>query len=242
MKAACPDLFDDPAPAEAGDAGWDAPEPEDAPPEAAPAAEAPPQERRADAPDDAALAALLGRVARQDERALAALYDATVARVHGLVLRILQRPALAEEVVEDTFWQVWRQAPRFDAARGRPVTWLLAMARSRAIDALRREGRFRHEPLAPDAADDTDAGAPAAADLLQATRGAERLHAALQTLEPRARQCVALAFFSGLTHEEIAERERTPLGTVKSIIRRALLQLRGVLEDAPAPAARGTTP
>src|SRR5262245_26333186 len=85
-------------------------------------AEALPQPAAAARLDDNELAALIRRVAHQDERALEALYDATSRRVHALVLRIVQRHALAEEVVEDCFWQVWRQAARFDAARGRPLT------------------------------------------------------------------------------------------------------------------------
>ncbi len=184
--------------------------------------------------DDATLCSWITRIAHQDERALEALYDATAARVNGLVLRILQRAALAEEVLEDTFWQVWRQAPRFDATRGRPVTWLLAMARSRAIDALRREQRFQHDALPED--DDADAaglsgsGALPPQDLLEATRSQAHVHAALASLEPRSRQLVALAFFRGLAHEEIAEQQGLPLGTVKSLIRRALQQLRRVME------------
>ncbi|MFO1268037.1 MAG: sigma-70 family RNA polymerase sigma factor [Rubrivivax sp.] len=164
----------------------------------------------------------MGRIARQDERALESLYDATAARVNGVVLRIVQRAGLAEEVVEETYWQVWRQAARFDAERGRPITWLLAMARSRAIDALRREQRYQHEELPDD--DVTEAAEGAAAlppqDLLEATRGHVRVHAALASLEPRARQLVALAFFRGLTHEDIAVQQGMPLGTVKSLIRR----------------------
>jgi RNA polymerase sigma factor (sigma-70 family) len=146
--------------------------------------------------------------------------------------------ALAEEVVEDTYWQAWRQAPRFDAGRGRVLTWLLAIARSRAIDALRRDERFQHVELADDA-EAADSGEPWAGvpDLLDATRDHHRLHAAVAALEPRARQLVALAFFRGLTHEEIAAQAMLPLGTVKSLIRRALLQLRTLL-DEPGPRSR----
>jgi len=182
--------------------------------------------------DDTALAALIERIVGHDEKALEALYDATSSRVHGLALRIVQRAALAEEVVEDTYWQVWRQAPRFDAGRGRPLTWLLAMARSRAIDALRRDERFRHEELPEEGVADDAGHAPPAQDLLDATRGATALHAALAGLEPKARQLVSLAFFRGLTHEEIAEQESLPLGTVKSLIRRSLQQLKRALQAA----------
>lgn len=208
---------------------WDLPEPE---PEPAPSAA---RSTLTPTLDDGALAALIARIVHQDERALQTLYDATSARVHGLALRITQRRALSEEVVEDTFWQVWRQAARFEPARGRPLTWLLAMARSRAIDALRRDQRFQHDELPED---DTlggaDGGHETAAvppqDLLDATRGASQLQAALSALDARARQLVSLAFFRGLTHEEIAAQEGLPLGTVKSIIRRALIELRRNLE------------
>jgi RNA polymerase sigma-70 factor (ECF subfamily) len=187
--------------------------------------------------DDEQLAAWLHRIARQDQEALETLYAATSSRVMSLVLRITRRHALAEEVLEETYWQVWRQAPRFDAERGRAITWLLAMARSRAIDALRREQRFVHEELpdadALDAAERSDAEVPPP-DLLEATREHARLHAAVAALEPRARQLVALAFFRGLTHEEIAEQQALPLGTVKSLIRRALQQLRRVMENEHA--------
>jgi len=198
------------------------------------ASDAPARTAPALAADDAALCAWIARIARQDERALEALYEATAARVNGVVLRILQRAALAEEVLEDTYWQVWRQAPRFDAARGRPITWLLAMARSRAIDALRREQRYQHDALpeddSADAAELMGAAAPPPQDLLEATRGEAGVHAAIASLEPRSRQLVALAFFRGLTHEEIAAQQEMPLGTVKSLIRRALQQLRRVME------------
>lgn len=181
--------------------------------------------------DDTQLAELIQRIVERDQRALEALYDATSSRVHGLVLRITQQSALAEEVVEETYWQVWRQAPRFEAARGRPITWLLAMARSRAIDALRRDQRFAHDELPEDDSAGAAGTAPPPQDLLDATRASGRLHAALAGLDARARQLVALAFFRGLTHEEIAEQQRLPLGTVKSLIRRSLQQLRQQIES-----------
>jgi RNA polymerase sigma-70 factor (ECF subfamily) len=105
------------------------------------------------------------------------------------------------------------------------------MARSRAIDALRREQRFLCEPLT--SADEDAQVDERAHDLLEAARGASRLHGALATLEPRGRQLLALAFFRGLTHEEIAAHTTMPLGSVKSVIRRALLQLREQLQSAP---------
>jgi RNA polymerase sigma-70 factor (ECF subfamily) len=218
--------------AEAVDSDWDGGEDTAAAGDIASSSEPDPATPLARSADDEQLAAWIAAVARQDERALGALYDATCHRVHGLALRIVQRSALAEEVVEDTFWQVWRQAARFDATRGRPLTWLLGMARSRAIDALRRDQRFRHDELPEDDHADAGAAAPPPQDLLDATRGEVALHAALLKIEPRSRQLVALAFFRGWTHEEIAEQQRLPLGTVKSLIRRALLALRQHLQEA----------
>lgn len=184
--------------------------------------------------DPQALAELIGRVVDRDEAALAQLYEQTSGRVFGLVLRITRRHTLAEEVVEDTYWQVWRQAPRFDSSRGSALAWLMAMARSRAIDALRSQARFEHDELDAEAhADSADPAGQAPQDLLDATRSGARLHQALAELDALPRQLVALAFFRNLTHEEIADQTHLALGTVKSHIRRALLQLRRRLGDEP---------
>jgi RNA polymerase sigma-70 factor, ECF subfamily len=180
--------------------------------------------------DDSQVAGLIHRIEQRDPRALEALYGVAGARIYSFVHRFMRSHALTEEVVEDTFWQVWRQAPRFDLKRGRAMTWLLAMARSRAIDALRREQRFQCEPMASDEDTRVDERAH---DLLEAARGASRLHGALATLEPRGRQLLALAFFRGLTHEEIAAHTAMPLGSVKSVIRRALAQLREQMQARP---------
>jgi len=182
--------------------------------------------------DDVALGELIARIGGRDDRALAALYDATASRVFGFVSRMVHDAGTAEEVVEDTYWQVWRQSERFDAARGRPLTWLLAMARSRAIDAMRRRERRAHVSLDDDEmaalCDEDGAGPP---DLLGATRGQHLLHGALASLEAQPRQLIALAFFRGLTHEEIAACTQLPLGTVKSQIRRSLQALRQHLAE-----------
>jgi RNA polymerase sigma factor (sigma-70 family) len=182
--------------------------------------------------DEGRLAAWIAAIVDHDERALAALYDAAMPLVFGIVMRMVRRRGLAEEVVEDTFFQVWRQAARFDPARGRALTWLLGMARSRAIDAIRREARFQHESLDTASAPDVEDPAPAADDLLAAARGHADLRRALMQLNTQPRQLVAMAFFKGLSHEEIASQTALPLGTVKSQIRRALQTLRQVLGDS----------
>jgi RNA polymerase sigma-70 factor (ECF subfamily) len=180
--------------------------------------------------DAATLAAWVVRIVDRDECAFEALYDATSSRVFTFVQRITQNVALAEEAVEETFWQAWRQAPRFDAVRGKVVTWLLSMARSRAIDALRRDKRFAHDELPDDdSIEGTDDALPH--HLLDSARQGQALHAALAMLDAKSRQLVSLAFLRGLTHEEIAAQTALPLGTVKSLIRRSLQQMRQVLED-----------
>jgi len=135
-------------------------------------------------------------------------------------------------VTEDVYFQVWRQASRYDPARGRPLGWLLTLARSRALDQLRRrdEAVCHPEPETlhhEEPGGEFDASDPL--DLLAATRAHRSLHQALEALEPVPRQMVALAFFRGLSHEEIASHTALPLGTVKSHIRRALAVLRTAL-------------
>lgn len=225
------------------DQNWEPRETNDQPAEAAAGDASPPdgqgeiQRQRALA-DEARLQSWISRVVHQDQQALAALYEAMAGRTYGLALRITRHVQTAEEVTEDVFWQVWRQAPRFDAARGSAVTWILTIARSRALDALRR--RDRAEPLAEeDLANLQGEGDPQ--DLLAAVQREHRLHAALRDIDPLPRQLVALAFFRGLSHEEIASQMSLPLGTVKSHIRRTLLRLRQLL-GADAPRSPMVTP
>lgn len=193
-------------------------------------------------PSPEALAALLVRIARHDETALEALYRATVGRVYGMALRIPRNAENAEEATEEVFFQVWRQAARFDPARGRPLGWLLTLARSRALDQFRRRDQALIHPE-PETLHGNEPEGEAEGcdpqDLLVATRAHRSLHLALAALGPLPRQMVALAFFRGLSHEEIASQTALPLGTVKSHIRRALAMLRAALspdlEQSPRP-------
>lgn len=183
--------------------------------------------------DNAALAELIHRIMYQDEDAMAALYDALWGRVYAVALYITGQVSAAEEVLQDTFWQVWRQAPRFDATRGNAVAWIMTMARSRALDARRAYGRdvlqsLRH--VAQDDCDDLpDARAADPLDLLDTVQRDTALHATLATLDPLRRQLIALVFYCGLTHEELAAQTCLPLGTVKSHLRRAMITLRHAL-------------
>jgi RNA polymerase sigma factor (sigma-70 family) len=210
-------------------------DPHDDDPEAAPD-EAPAAPARAEPVDEARLLDWLARIVERDARALAALYDALLPRVYGLVLRIVRRPAWAEEAVEDCFFQVWRHALRFDPARGGALPWVLSIARSRAIDLLRREMRFQHDSLDDEGAPEQADEVPAADELLDSARDHAALHRALMGLSARSRQLVALSFFRGLSHEEIADQTALPLGTVKSQIRRAMIALRDRLGEAGPPA------
>jgi RNA polymerase sigma factor (sigma-70 family) len=193
------------------------------------------------APDDSAraredveLLKCVDGVAGGDETALAKLYDATVSRVYGVALRIVRQPESAEEVVTDVYMQVWKDAARYDASRGRVIAWLLIIARSRSLDFLRRaDEAFSHpEPLTLISEVEDNGSSPP--DLLAATRDTSALHQALQVLTPMQRQLLSLAFFKGLSHSEIVEHAGIPLGSVKTHIRRALAELRKTLEIDPA--------
>lgn len=168
---------------------------------------------------------LIARIVDSDQSALGLLYDHFATQVYGLAFRITQRVSLAEEVVQDSFWQIWRQAPRFDPQRGSVKSWILTITRSRALDALRRIDPAEHE------LEDNDLDAIEAPnkdsppDLLVAVQQKQHLQAALSALDPLPRQLLSLAFFRGLSHDEIAQTSGLPLGTVKSHIRRALQTL-----------------
>ena len=181
--------------------------------------------------EDALLCALVARVALGDQKALAQLYDATSARVYGLARGITRNQHCAEEVTEDVYWQAWRQALRFDRRRGPVIAWLLTLARSRALDHLRRgdPAMLHPEPdtLVPDAGD----AHTNPSHLLDAAQRDHKVRAALDDLDPLPRQLLSLAFYRGLTHEEIAQQTCLPLGTVKSHIRRALAALRHRLAE-----------
>jgi RNA polymerase sigma-70 factor (ECF subfamily) len=177
---------------------------------------------------------LIARILDGDQSALDQLYESLVGQVYGLALRILNLSPLAEEAVQDTFWQVWRQAPRFDADRGSVKTWVLTITRSRALDMLRRiePNEVELDPETQDLIQATDHNSPQ--DLLSAIQQDHRLHKALVSLGPVPRQLVSLAFFRGLSHDEIAGHTGLPLGTVKSHIRKSLNQLRLILTSEEA--------
>jgi len=196
------------------------------------------QSEQAGAADDAAL---LARMSRGDERALGSFYDRWEGAVRAMVMRVVHEPAEADDVVEEVFWQAWRQAGRFEAGRASGGTWLLTIARSRALDRLRSLRRSR-EDAGLDALLDSgsDAEIHDTADPLDATILAERarvVRKSLATLPAEQRSTLEMAYLEGLSQSEIAERTREPLGTVKTRMRLAMIKLReklGVLREEPA--------
>lgn len=179
---------------------------------------------------DAADAELVRRMCSKDERALGTFYDRWFPVVHGVVSRMLESPDDVEDVVEEAFWQAWRQAERFEAERGSVQTWLLTIARSRALDRLRARRRLREEPLIDASASEADTSAPTApSDPLADAEHAERsriVRAALADLPAEQREALELAYFGGLSQSEIAEQTGLPLGTIKTRMRLALQKLR----------------
>lgn len=173
---------------------------------------------------------LLKAIARGDEGALAACYDRYRVILFSLIFRILHDRPEAEDCLQEVFMQVWRRAGDFDETRGRAFTWLVTIARSRALDRLRASAsRLRiaaeAESLPREEADD------AAADALRAATG-EVVRQALSELPEEQRRALFMAYFEGLTQTEIAARLGAPLGTVKTRMRTGLNKLRELLRDA----------
>ena len=180
---------------------------------------------------DEQLQSLLGRCAAADADALRRLYALVSPILFACVARILRRRALAEEALQDVFISIWQQAGQFSALRGRPMAWMMSIARYRAIDLLRRE-RFApllaaemHERRSIDAESESEGGSAA---WLPTSELMERCLDLLSDIQAR---CLELAFVDGSSHEDIARLIGSPLGTVKSWIRRGLRSLRQCLES-----------
>ena len=176
---------------------------------------------------DERLAALLSRAALGDRAAFSDLYRATRAKLFGVSLRIVRERPLAEEALQDSFVNIWNHAGDYARAKSAPLTWMTAIVRNRSLDIVRRA---REEPDV-----DGELTAALADEAVAPARDAEgraRAHSirdCLAELDADARQTIALAFFHGLTHSELAAHLRRPIGTVKTHIRRGLVRLRDCL-------------
>jgi RNA polymerase sigma factor (sigma-70 family) len=175
------------------------------------------------------LAAALARVAGGDRAALRLVYQDTSAKLFGVCLRILNDRSEAEDVLQEVYVTVWRKAAAFDPGRASPITWMVAIARNRAIDRLRSSAVSRRtDPI--EAADAVSDPAPAASERVELAQQHQRLAGCLEELEARHSAAIRAAFLDGATYEELAARMNVPLGTMKSWIRRGLLKLRACLE------------
>ncbi len=172
----------------------------------------------------------MSRVAAGDRQALGDLYARYSRLIYSFAFKMAGEGALAEDVVQDVFMRIWRGAAQYDPQRGRLASWMLQITRNRALDLLRSRGRSRPAGGAEDVAlhgpqhmEDPSEGLATAVQVREAMAG----------LSPEQRQAVDLAYFQGLTHQQIAERTGTPLGTIKSRLRLALVNLRRHLQVGP---------
>ncbi|MGD0738903.1 MAG: sigma-70 family RNA polymerase sigma factor [Terracidiphilus sp.] len=173
--------------------------------------------------------ALIERMMAGDEAALSTLYDRYSAMLFGMLMRILRDQQAAEEVLQDMFLQLWRNAAQFDAKRGSLPAWLMVIGRNRAISRLR--GRRDREVLEEEEGDyaNTFASGQNIEDEAVRAELARNISAALEQLPAEQKQAVELAYFEGMTQSEIANRTGTPLGTVKTRVRTAMQTLRQIL-------------
>ena len=186
---------------------------------------------------NARLSALLAKVALSDQRAFEALYRLTGAHLYGVVLRIVRDRSIAEEILQEAFVNVWHHAGSYDAARSQPFTWLTSIVRNRALDLKRRR---EIDTIAFDTGDEDTPGmeypsdGPTPVEMLMSAAASRSVRDCVETLDGGSRQAIALAFFHGLSHGELAAHLREPLGTVKSWVRRGLEKLRRCLDAAGA--------
>ena len=178
-------------------------------------------------PGQERLAQLLARTALGDRNAFTQLYEATRAKLFAVSLRIVRERFLAEEVLQDSFVRIWNHASEYARAKSAPATWMTAIVRNRSLDVVRRA---REEPDIDDVLTSGLVDEGAAPDREAAARAEEHsIRECLAELEPEQRQSIALAFFHGLSHSELAHHIGRPLGTVKTHIRRGLMRLRDCL-------------
>ena len=170
---------------------------------------------------------LLASVAKGDEAAFERLYAATRAKLFGVVLRILRRQDLAEEVIQEAYVKIWNNAGQFNPGMASPITWMVSIARNRAIDVVRKrtETSIEEEPAAMDVASDT----PDPLARREMTEELKRILECVGQLDPERQKLVLLAYYNGWSREQLAEKFDTPLNTVKTWLRRSMLEIRECL-------------
>ena len=181
---------------------------------------------------DCQLIALLDRVALADQAALKELYDLTSSKLYGVAVRVVTNREWAEDVLQEAFLNIWRIAGDYKASLSPPMAWMGLVVRSRGLDFLRRRTSDRADVMQEldDVISDTVAGnSPNPLDMTQASEQANALHMCLSKLDNKQREVVSLAYMRDLSHAELAEQLKLPLGTVKTWIRRGLEQLRNCM-------------
>jgi len=169
---------------------------------------------------------LLARSAQGDRAAFQRLYQASAAKLHGVALRILRRGDWAEEVLQECYVSIWTRAGDYRAGLSAPMTWMTSIVRNRCLDWLRRPA----PEVAVETFEELESGSPGPLAELERAKDAQALARCLGGLDARQRQAIALAFYEGLSHAELASHLRQPLGTVKTWVRRGLLRLKSCLE------------
>ena len=177
------------------------------------------------------LSQLLARCALSDRKAFERLYKATSAQLYGLILRIVKDRELSSEVLQEGYVKIWTHAAEFQADRAKPMTWMGAIIRNQAIDFIRRS---TNRPQATDLVEELhwladDAAGPQ--ELVSQAQQNQALHDCIERLQGAQRKALLLAYFDGMTHDELAQHLDTPLGTVKSWLRRGLLRLKKCLDE-----------
>jgi RNA polymerase sigma-70 factor (ECF subfamily) len=171
---------------------------------------------------------LLRATANGDKAAFRAIYDATSAKLFAVAIRILKRSDLAEDVLQDAYLKIWNAAPKYRPELGSPISWMAAITRNRAIDVLRKRTEVSVEDQ-KDSGDRPDE-APNPFEMAVQSLELKALMGCMDKLKPDHKECLLMAYYYGYTHEEISERMSTPVGTVKSWIRRGLTRVKECLD------------
>ncbi|TFW19888.1 sigma-70 family RNA polymerase sigma factor [Duganella callida] len=195
-------------------------------------------------PENQRLVDLLQRVSLQDHAAFKQLYDLTSAHLYGVAVRFARRRELADEILQDAYINVWQQAGSYAATLSTPMTWLISIVRNKSLDRLRKgklesESAESHHDGAPDQSHDEAVDYVDPHELYAAATERIELNRCLSLLEPSQRQSLALAYYNGMSHSELADHMQVPLGTAKAWVRRGLERLKKCFETLPA-AQKGT--